>query len=134
MLDLKTLDITEAANAGQVMEVLHPATNQPLEDDEGEPVLITLAGIDSEVFRKAQRAATNRRLAVKGRTKITADELEQDALEALVACTLDWSGIAIGGEVLECTKANVRKVYTEFRWLREQVDEFVGDRAGFLKK
>lgn len=134
MLDLSQFDTVPAANQGQVMEVLHPATNQPLLDDEDNPVTITLAGIDSDVFRKAQRAATNRRLAMKGRTKITADELETDALETLVACTLGWSGIGMNGEALECNHANIRKVYTEFRWLREQVDEFVGDRAAFMKR
>ena len=66
------------------------------------------------------------------RNRIDAESIEAEAIEVLIACTLDWANVAFEGEVLECTKANIRKVYTAFPWVREQVDEFVDDRANFM--
>ncbi len=128
--DLSTL--TPNADQGAVMTVLNPITMQPLRDDAGDDVTITLAGEDSEVYRSAQRAATNKRLAMRGKGKITAEELEAEALELLARCTLQWSGIVWEGKALECNAKHARMLYQALPWLREQVDAFIADRSHFL--
>lgn len=117
------------------MEAVHPENMQPLRDDEGNKVTITVYGPDSEQRRKLDRKATNRRLksAKAGRINITAEELEAEAMEVLVACTVSWENIALNGELLECNEKNVRKVYQEFPWLRKQVDNFINEDANFLE-
>lgn len=135
MFDLSALDSTTAANEGAVLHLRHPATGRPLEDAEGNPITITLAGSDSDAYRKAQRQITNRRLAEtkrRGGLKLTSEELEEEALDILAVCTLAWSGIVVEGEALACTAANARKVYQRFSWIKEQADEFIGDRSAFL--
>jgi len=131
-MDLSTLDAaTEAA-----MQLRHPGTNVVLKQDDGRPITITLAGVDSERYRKAQRALTNQRLKMGGRRggagTLTAEELESAGLETLVACTVAWDGIILDGQALECNPANARTLYARLPWVRDQADEFMGERANFL--
>lgn len=125
----------ESADEGVPVTILHPATNQPLRDDDGNDVTITVMGQDSQAFQQAKRRAMNRRMAAMrgGRgAKLTAEELEAENIATLVACTVGWSGLALEGKPLTFDAKNVRMVYERFPWIREQVDEFIGDRANFL--
>lgn len=135
-MDLSTLDTTTAAEAGATMDVVHPATGAPLTQQDGSTVTLTLAGQDSERFRKADRKISNKRLATSAsgqRVKLTAEGIDADSLERLVACTIAWNGIGWGGADKECTPENAREAYKRLPWLREQADTFIGDRANFLK-
>lgn len=125
-MDLKTLDITSPANEGVWMDIEHPITGEVLD------IKIKVAGIDSNIYRKKLREQQNKRIR-KGFKNITAEELEAEAIELLVACTLDWKGVEYEGQELECNPENIRKIYKEFPWIREQVDLFINDRANFLK-
>ena len=134
MPDLSEMNLSRSADEGAVMTLYHPVNGEPIIDDTtGQPWTITLAGQDSERFRKATQANTNRRLSMRrGRPgQITAQELDNEALELLVACTLSWSGITLELQPLAFEPNNVRKVYRDFPWVREQVDAFIGDRANF---
>jgi len=64
---------------------------------------------------------------------ITADELDNDSLDLLAACTLGWSGFVVDGSELECNTENARRLYRQFPWLREQAQQYIDDRANFLK-
>lgn len=133
-MDLATFN-TAGAESGSVMTVRNPITDAVLESPDGQPITITLAGSDSERFRKVQRANQNRRLKMQAtrRGTLTSEEIEAEAIETLAACTIAWRGVVIEGEALECSAANARKAYKLLPWLREQVDAFVGDRSNFLK-
>lgn len=132
-VDLADLDTVAPANDGAEMSLRHPATQTPLHDENGREVTITLAGIDSDAFRKAQRAAINKRIANGGRTKILAEEYETEQIEMLIRCTLTWHGIVLDGEKLECTATNARRLYQALPWVREQADQFIADRANFIR-
>ena len=125
-MDLAKLDILSPANEGVWMELEHPVTGEPL------GIKIKVAGVDSDYYRKEMRRQQNKRLK-KGIRTISAEELENEVIELLVACTLDWEGIEYEGKVLECNKENARMIYKKFPWIREQVDNFINDRANFLK-
>lgn len=136
MTDLAQFGTRESAAAGAVMHVVNPATRAELFTKDGQPITITLASSDSDRVREVSRRSTNKRLAQQrgGRNAVvTAEALEADAINALMAATIAWQGIAIGGEVLELNDANVRRAYTELPWLRRQVDEFVADEGNFVK-
>lgn len=134
--DLSKLSSAESAEQGAVMEVRHPETGEPLMAEDGSPVTITLAGEDSSAYRRALHASQNRRFQRGNLAKIKAEELHNDNLEILAACTLAWSNLAYAGEELPCTKHNALRLYRDegFRWLVEQVDAFVKDRSHFLPK
>lgn len=133
--DLSQLSSAESAEQGAVMEVRHPETGEVLMSD-GAPVTITLAGEDSSTYRRALHAAQNRRFGRGNLAKIKAEELHNDNLDMLAACTLAWSNIAYEGSDLPCSRHNALRLYKDdgFRWLVEQVDAFVKDRSHFLPK
>lgn len=132
MNDLSALEGASTADAGATLEVLHPATGQPMLQDDGSPVTITLLGQDSRKWRAFVRQTTNRRLQSR-KAKQTAEEIEAENTEGWVALTVAWKGIVLAGEALECTPANARMIYGRFPFIREQVAEFVSDRANFLR-
>ena len=132
-MDLSKFDSVPAAEDGIDMVILNPVTNVPLLDDDGEtPISIRLSGMDSKRFRQASRTNVNNRLKGNRYKMPDAETMESEGLELLVKCTLSWKGIVLDGQTLDCTPANVRKVYTRLPWVREQVDTFMGDRQNFL--
>jgi len=126
--------ISEASLDGEFMEICHPSTGEPLIDNDGNVVGISLVGRDSSEYRGAQRSITNRRLSRKSNSAITAERLESEGNEVLARCTKSWVGIVLEGESLECNFANALKLYNKVHWLKEQVDEFVSERSNFLAK
>lgn len=137
MLDLSDFDVDEKKIDGVAMTLENPVTNEPFVDkDSGEPLTITLVGQDSAEFKRKQHEINRRMVAAqagRGRPKVDLEAMEENSLDLLVACTKGWSHIGLDGKELECVPANVRAVYQRFKWIREQVDAFVGNRAHFLK-
>lgn len=145
-MSLTSLNTASTANAGVVMPVLHPTDRVPLfygEGDNRKPVTITLLGRDSEQFIRAERASRKqvREALVRRQPYSPADE-DRAADQALAACTVAWDGIPAGwldGSTdetpVEHSAASALKLYgnSGVRWLRDQVDEFIGERANFLK-
>jgi hypothetical protein len=137
-MDLTKFDTKAAAQAGADLHLNNPATGALLYDDEsGEAVAIQLLGSDSREYQAAGHRAATKRLDQAGRSgriKLTADELDEERLACLLDVTTGWSYITVGGEHLECTRVNARRVYTDFPWIREQAENFVNDRGNFLGK
>jgi len=122
------------------IEILNPETNTPFEPS----IFISVHGSDSETFRKIQRKNVNKRLEMQSKSfrkkqTLTAEELEAEGLDTLIACTDSWktgdrNEIEFNeGEWLQCTPENVRKIYTALPWLKEQIDSAIGDRSNFLQ-
>lgn len=122
VIDLATLDTQASSEAGAELELVHPATGDPL------GIFITLAGSDSGQWRKAVADVATRR----GRKKVSAEDARRDGIEIIARCTLTWRNVRVDGEDLPCTLENARKVYSRFNWMREQADAFCVDRANFL--
>jgi hypothetical protein len=137
-MDLQKLNSVDACEKGAVLSIVDPRDEETILTDDAtkEPITITVIGRDSKLYQEQQHKAVdkriNRRIAKGKKEKLSSAELEDDTLETLVKCTRAWSHIAYGGKELECTPENVRMIYTNVPWLREQVNEFIGDRANFL--
>jgi hypothetical protein len=103
----------------------------------GTGIFISLLSKDSEKARALTRSQLNRRFKVAGRTRgglsLTAEELEAESMDLLIACTKDWRGMNWNGEPMKCTADNVRMVYTKSPIIREQVDDAINDRALFTR-
>lgn len=121
------------------LTILHPVTRQPLRDTHDESNIIVafveLFSADSLVARKHNRSIQRRRLDMRGRGKITPEQLEAEAIEMLAALTTNWALVGLDGKALsiEFNAENARELYAseKLSWLREQVDEFASDRANF---
>ena len=129
MLDLATIDTI--ANEGAELAVLHPKTGIAL------GAKITVCGTDSEIYQDTARKQRNKRLdrlqKTRGKAGITAEATDAEEMDLLVACTLSWADVVLDGKDLDCTPDNARALYTRFPCIKEQVDEFIGDRANFIK-
>jgi len=130
-MDLSKLDVKEAADRGADMVLRHPATGEELFADDGTPIVFKLLGSDSQEYRRMVRMTANKNLK-QGRQTPTVERFEQNGVELLVAVTVGWSGVQVNGEMLEFSPANARQLYTDYRWIQEQVDQFVAERANFL--
>ncbi len=128
MFDLSELK-NDMLSTGELV-ILHPESGVETN------IKITLMSPDSASYRKITMALKNKnlQLAMKNRAVVSADRLDKDALDVLVAATVSWDGIAENGVPLECTAESVRRVYEEYPFIREQVDSFLGDRKNFFKK
>ena len=115
--------------------LVHPVTRQPMRNGQGEPAYIDHYSSDSEIARKHQRAIQRRRLAMRGRMKITPEEIEAEAVDVLAALTVGWHLIDLRGNVIDLpfSQDNARELYANpaASWLREQIDESTADRANF---
>lgn len=128
--DFATRDVAAKAEEGAELEVLDPVTSEAV------GVYITLAGADSVVHRKAVANISKRRFNnQKGfRNKgFDPERMEAESIEILAACTLGWKGVTLEGVPLPCSRDNAIKMYTRFPWLREQVEQFIGDRSAYLQ-
>lgn len=129
-MDISKIDSVKAASLGAVMKLMHPTENTVLTNDDGTPMTITLLGTDSDVYRKAQRLAINRRM--KSRKPATAEDIDSDALDLLSVSTVDWK-ITLAGSMPACSTEAARDLYATVPWIKEQVDTFINDRSNFLK-
>ncbi len=131
------------------LKLRNPTNGRPLlvddpkgeKDDDGDtklvPITIDLVRSDSKEATEHAHQRQNQRLRTigrKGRIKITADEIAEDALSLLVFCTRGWNGVVVDGKQLACNAGNSRRLYSDprFTWIRSQVDDFIGDEANFL--
>jgi len=131
--DLAEINLTQGANDGFEVELYHPATNIDL------GIKITVLGKDSDTFKKISTAQARKRMnkIAKGGTfkasAISPEEVEEDNIELLAACTKGWVGMKEGGKEITFSKEAAIDLYTRHAWMREQVDAAIGDRANFLK-
>lgn len=133
VVDLNSIDTVKGANEGFAVRIYHPGTNEDLD------IVINVLGKDSDEFQKVSRAQSKKRMAklskggFRASTAIPVEEIEQDGIALLAACTKSWGGVIVEGEEIECTTANAVMIYERFPWIREQIDMAVGDRANFIR-
>jgi hypothetical protein len=141
-MDLEKLNTVAGAQAGFEMELLHPGKHSST------GIFIKVLGRDSEEFRRFQNAQSRSRVDKAQRLNatrinISLEGLEKETIELLAVCTVSWRTVEgvdekpvvkIKGEALECSKENAVRLYTEYPWVREQVDAAVMDRANFLPR
>lgn len=121
------MDLSSVKPVDRRVDIKHPVTRE----DTG--LVFVLKPYSDPSVKAVQRRLANTRLR-NGR-KITAEQLEDAKLEVLCAAVSgwEWNGEAtFGGEKLEFNAANVRKVLKSVDWIREQVDEELGDDAAFF--
>lgn len=133
-MDLSTLDTSELANQGALLELRDPAGNPVLQED-GYPVTLTLLGEDSDVVTQINNRNANQFLrgtAGSGQT-VTAEMSRTNEINKFAAATVGWSGIVVDGEEVAFSADAAKGLYRRFPWIRDQVRAFIGDRANFTK-
>ena len=149
--DLASLDTIAASDKGADIVILHPISKEPL------GIYVSILGKHSEAFRELVKERTDKRIREEalnarrgkfGKVK-TAEEYEAEAIEMLCACTTGWGKCDVGkdgeitkktadtflynGEQLKWNVKNGKTVYGRLLWLRQQVDDAIGDLENFIK-
>ena len=125
---------TTRADEGAVLELRHPATDEVIEG-----MTITLLGKDSATYRKIElrrtQAVLHRVNKGKKAAELDAEKLQDDTLDDLVALTKGWSGFEEGGKEITFSPAEAKKIYANpgLRFIREQAEAFINDRANFFR-
>lgn len=117
------------------LHLVHPVTRQPLSNaSTGEAAWIDLYSTSSAAGRAHDRAITDRAIKTKGKW-ITAEQLDSDGTDLLVALTKGWSLVDLSGQPIDvpCSPAAARELYTlpAISWVRAQATEFVAELGNF---
>lgn len=126
--DLSATAGVEQAHEAGVTVHLEDEKGKPLyvDGDESRPVTVTVAGVYSRRFRRAEEEA-NRKIA-RSRGKVTG---RQSVIEKAAACTLSWDGIFDHGKPVDCTPENAERLYKAAPWVLDQVVGAQHDSEGF---
>jgi hypothetical protein len=113
-------------------------THYENEGGRSEEVYIDLHSSDSDIARKHNRAVQKRLLDLSARgqrLRRTPEEIEAETTDLLVALTAGWNFRRGNGEPIPFSSDNARRLYDNpgARHIRDQVDEFVSNRANFLQ-
>jgi len=139
MFDLSKLNTVAACNKGVEYELRAPGT------EERTGIFFNILGRDSDAFQEHVRNSIDTRLRREAMAKKRglSDDIhsvatgEKEGIGLLVACTIGWrSGdepfLFLGSEKLAFNAANANKIYTEYPWIRRQIDATIGDIELFL--
>jgi hypothetical protein len=135
--DLGSYDTNKGSDEGAEVQIFAP-------DGTELQFYIRVLGIDSDAFRQKStdmaRARAKRLMGAGQRFRrnqvpnIDPAQEEADEVELLATITIGWRGpdAVLEGKPLVFSLEACKMLYRRFRWIRKQVDEFVGERANFL--
>lgn len=118
-----------------VVTIKNPSTDEPLKNDDGSDMTITVYAPYSKEYKAVVHAIANRRIkAAQGKKSVeyTVEDIESASLEGLAKTTKEWN-ITYGGEVPKLTEAKAKEVYDKVFWIKAQVEQGVEDSLGFMK-
>lgn len=122
------MDISSITPTTREVVITSPANAEPI------GLTIRLRPMTSPEVLRVKRDHTNS--VLKNRGKHTAEKIEANTLDTLVAATDGWSWIGdanFRGEKPEATPENIRRVYKDVPWIRDQIDAALGDEAAFFR-
>lgn len=119
-----------AAKDTFTLELLGP-NDEPLLDESGSPLSVTVYGPGSKPYQKANAERTQRmidKMAKRGKTKLTAEEAQRENAGFLAACTKSFNGWAYKGDATAFEAA-----YSDpsIGFIADQVAKAIGDWANF---
>ncbi len=147
-MDLSKLDLSKKANEGSVLNLVYPADytdpetgkeyekGDPITDEKGkEPkqFFVRLLGTDSDQYRKLSNRSLEKSFNSRDKKKkVDIESTQREVAEKFAKCTTECYFIENGKEV-ECTTSEITRLYLQYSWIKEQVDEFINDRSNFTK-
>lgn len=123
-------DLTSIVAASRAIDILHPATGEPV------GLRLTLLPDSDPKVKSASRKALNERMSGKG--KVTAEKIEQNRIDMLVASIGDWQwtgDLTLDGEKPAFSDTKLRAVLEDenLAWISQQVEAELRDTAAFFR-
>lgn len=129
MADLNNYSTEKANDSGVAMVLCDPVTGEELVNDSGDKMTIYLVGKDSREFKSFQAEIAAK---YRGRKQPSFAQSEKHANDLLARCTRGFENLQMKGENLDFSVKAARDLYSRVSWIKEQVDEFIAERANFL--
>lgn len=142
------VDITTIKAMDRTIEIRSPDASATMIG-----IRVTVLSIEDERMVKIKRSITNNRLALEQRGKhFKAEDIEENNDQLLFAAMTDWEWYNptgddpkapvydadampdFQGDVPDFNKKNVMAVLKSLPWLRDQINEAVGDTKAFFDK
>lgn len=127
-MDLSNFKINETVT----VTLTNPLSDEdePLTNDDGTPMTVEVYGPDSKPYRSAVHALQNER-AKSGKKSLPPEEVEDQLLDLQAKCVKEWN-ITLNGENPKATVSKVKKVFTDYPFIRDQIMEKAGSRRDFI--
>jgi len=131
-MDLSTLKID---NEPADLQLLNPKTGEKTD------IILHCVGLDSDQFKAVDRQLSKKRLIDaqrKGGIKRVIqqadfEQIEEDDCQRLAACISGWKNLQEGDKAVKFSTAACIEILKKYPWIKDQVQEFVSDRANFIK-
>lgn len=141
-MDISKIDIIGASNKGFDVEIINPATNEPL------GLTITVVGGMSTAYKDdmfllfaeledytdkntVDESASKKE---KAQTKLKADKFEEGLIAKFLAkYTKSWSGMVENGMEIEFSEKEAERIYAEYPLIRNQVQKAMLTVSNFIK-
>ena len=107
------------------VKIYHPLTKEPTD------ITFTVCGADSKKYRNALREAMVKRMANQNEEIA---EFDNDEIEILAKCTIDFKGLLIDGKEPDKSLEGIIALYSEFSWIKDQIDKFIANKNNFFLK
>lgn len=147
-MDLSKLDLSKKANKGSILGLVYPADytdpetgkeyekGDPLTDEKSKnpkQFYVRLLGTDSDQYRKLSNRSLEKSFNSRDKKKkVDIESTQREVAEKFAKCTTECYFIENGKEI-ECTTSEITRLYLQYSWIKEQVDEFINDRSNFTK-
>jgi hypothetical protein len=126
MFDLAHVDdLVEPQDRGADLTIRHPVTGEPMD------IVLTIAGPDSNVARRAQLQFDDELMSFTGRPP--ASELDRMQIDRLARSVVSWK-VTRDGTSVKFTHTNVVKLLRSAEFIRAQVDAFSQNRAPYFMR
>lgn len=126
MADISNFDINQEALP---LILVNPKTQEDLTADNGEPMTIYLHGLDSDIGETASKEIKS---GLRKDKVLSESEVLKNSIKLLARCSAKFENVQLGGDELTCDFKTASKLYTDYKWIFEQVGGFVGVRANHL--
>jgi len=125
-MELAHLKTAESHDEGADVTILSPVDGKPTD------VVIRIKGMDSKTWREAKKNQTQKIIDARADDKM--DTLDYDLMdaEALADVTISWSNITKDGKEYHFNRENAVNLYANAPDVKDQLIEFLGNRANFI--
>lgn len=120
----------EQLETPSTLHLVHPIHGDELFHGD-EPVTITIYGTESELAKSTMKKRAQREM--NSRAKRNIDEAIEFNTSFLAKLITDWTGVYDNDAPIEFSRENAIMILKKYAWIREQVDQFVSERANFIK-
>ena len=124
------MDISTLVPNERIIEIKHPANDEKL------CIRVTIVSLNDNKTKQIRRQFINKRLELEKKGKsFKADDIEENETDLLIASMTgwDWYDAEFHVEKLDFNESNIKKVFRELPWFKDQISEAVSDEKAFFQ-